>query len=454
MAHTPAHPRYSKTPSEVILSPFVRFAQQEASGAILLLVCTVAALVIANSAWGYWYEAMWHTEVTVSLGRFAVSESRHHWINDGFMTIFFFLVGLEIKREVLTGELASLRQAAFPFIAALGGGIFPALIYIALNHGGAGAHGWGIPMATDIAFALGVLALLGRRIPIALKIFVAALAIADDIFAVLIIAFFYTAQISFVRLGLGMAGIVLSLLANWAGVRKPIVYALIGVFVWVVVLNSGVHATIAGVLLAFTIPASIRVDRLAFLRSARSFLAEIEKTPTGSSAETSAAHALQKECELIQSPLQLVEHSLQPWVAFLIMPLFALANAGVHLLGGASTRFWTPEAFGVIFGLLVGKPLGIFLFAWLAAKSRVAVRPTAVSWNQIFSAGCLCGIGFTMSLFIATLAFESGARVDSAKLGILVASLASGIIGGLLLLRGAADANSGRPRSVPAVDLR
>jgi Na+:H+ antiporter, NhaA family len=443
MAPAPAPSRHPRTASEVLISPFVRFAQQEASGAILLLACTVAALVIANSAWGYLYEAMWHTEVIVRLGRFAVSESRHHWINDGLMTIFFFLVGLEIKREVLSGELSSLRQAAFPFIAALGGSIFPAVIYIMLNYGGEGARGWGIPMATDIAFALGVLALLGRRVPIALKIFVAALAIADDIFAVLIIAFFYTAQISYVRLGLGLAGITLSLLANWAGVRKPLLYALIGIFVWVVVLNSGVHATIAGVLLAFTIPASIRVDRPAFLRSARSLLEDIERAPANSPAETGAVHALQAECELIQSPLQRVEHRLQPWVAFLIMPLFALANAGVHLLGDSFSRSWSREALGVIIGLLVGKPLGIFLFAWLSAKWRVATRPAGVSWNQIFAAGCLCGIGFTMSLFVATLAFESGPHVDSAKIGILMASLASGIIGGMLLLRGSGKANNG-----------
>jgi Na+:H+ antiporter, NhaA family len=422
-----------RPPIDVITSPFTRFARMEAAGGILLLVATAAALLLANSSWEHGYHEVWHTQVMVSLGSLSISESRHEWVNDGLMSVFFFLVGLEIKRELLIGELSTVRQAAFPFIAALGGSIFPALIYVGLNKGGLGANGWGIPMATDIAFALGVLALLGSRVPVGLKVFVAALAIVDDIFGVLVIALFYTSHISLLALGLGFAGVAVSFAANWLGIRNPAVYAVIGVCVWFAVLNSGVHATIAGILLAFTIPARNSLDKTEFLRKSRWLLDQFETHDLNSAQAHHAIHTLEQQCEMIESPLHRIEHWLQPWVSFLIMPTFAFANAGVHVLGKLGTAVAHPVTLGVLFGLLLGKPLGITLFAWLASLTGWAARPESVSWRQIFGASWLCGIGFTMSLFIASLALGDGELLDMAKIGTLAASIAAGGVGSLLL---------------------
>jgi Na+:H+ antiporter, NhaA family len=426
-------PSSSRPPIDVITSPFVRFARMEAAGGILLLLATAAALAWANSPWDHSYYQIWHTRVTVTLGRVSLSESRHEWVNDGLMSIFFFLVGLEIKRELLIGELSSFKQAAFPFTAALGGSIVPALIYVAINKGGVGANGWGIPMATDIAFALGVLALLGNRVPVTLKVFVAALAIVDDIFGVLVIALFYTQHISFVALSLGFAGVAISFGANWLGVRSPVIYALIGVGVWFAVLNSGVHATIAGILLAFTIPARNSTDKAEFLRKSRWLLDEFETHDPNSAQAHHAIHLLEQQCEMIESPLHRIEHSLQPWVSFVIMPIFAFANAGVHVLGALGAAVTHPIALGVLFGLLLGKPLGITLFAWIAAATKLATRPASVSWGQIFGSAWLCGIGFTMSLFIASLALGDGDLLDMSKIGTLAASIGAGCIGSVLL---------------------
>jgi NhaA family Na+:H+ antiporter len=421
-------------PIEVITSPFVRFARMEAAGGILLLVSTFAALVWANSPWEQSYHAIWSTQVDVGFGRFFLSETRHQWINDGLMSVFFFLVGLEIKREVLIGELSTLKQAAFPLIAAVGGTIVPALIYLSLNHGGIAHKGWGIPMATDIAFALGVLALLGDRVPVSLKIFVTALAIVDDIIAVLVIALFYTAQIHFLSLAAGLAGVAVSFGLNLLGVRKPAVYAFLGLCVWGAVLKSGVHATVAGVMFAFTIPARTYIDRAHFLKQGRWLFDRFETARPDSFEEQAAIHTLETQCELIQSPLHRIERSLQPWVAFVVMPVFAFSNAGVHVLGKVAAAATNPISLGVALGLFVGKPIGISLFAWLAAKAKVATQPNAVSWAQIFGGSWLCGIGFTMSLFIATLAFGEGALLDLSKIGTLAASVAAATCGSLFLL--------------------
>jgi len=426
-----------KTHLELLTAPFRRFAQMEAAGGILLLISATAALAWANSPWRQGYETLWHSPLTIAFGRFQLSETRYEWINDGLMSIFFFLVGLEIKREVLMGELSRLKQAAFPFIAALGGCIMPALIYFLITRASGTQRGWGIPMATDIAFALGVLALLGDRFPATLKVFVATLAIVDDIFAVLVIALFYTEHISFASLGIAAAGLAVSALANWQGVRQPAVYAVISVFVWLAVLDSGVHATIAGVLLAFTIPARTFIDRPEFLKRSRSLLSQMESAEEHSAEEHDAVHALELQCELVQSPLHRIEHRLQPWVGLLIMPLFALANAGVYVIGNIRTAVAQPVTLGVVLGLLIGKPLGVTLLAWLAAKSRLASPPAGVAWKQIFGASWLCGIGFTMSLFIATLAFGEGSLLDVAKIGILSASTLAGVAG-LMMLRRAA----------------
>jgi NhaA family Na+:H+ antiporter len=406
----------------------------EAAGGILLLVSTFAALVWANSPWEQSYHAIWSTQVDVGFGRFFLSETRHQWINDGLMSVFFFLVGLEIKREVLIGELSTLKQAAFPLIAAVGGTIVPALVYISLNHGSIAHKGWGIPMATDIAFALGVLALLGDRVPVSLKIFVTALAIVDDIIAVLVIALFYTAQIHFLSLAAGLAGVALSFGLNLLGVRKPAVYAFLGLCVWGAVLKSGVHATVAGVMFAFTIPARTYIDRAHFLKQGRWLFDRFETARPDSFEEQAAIHTLETQCELIQSPLHRIERSLQPWVAFVVMPVFAFSNAGVHVLGKVAAAATNPISLGVALGLFVGKPIGISLFAWLAAKAKVATQPNAVSWAQIFGGSWLCGIGFTMSLFIATLAFGEGALLDLSKIGTLAASVAAATCGSLFLL--------------------
>jgi Na+:H+ antiporter, NhaA family len=423
-------------PIDTLTSPFSRFAKMEAAGGILLLASTIAALVWANSRWEQTYHAIWNLQVVVGFGRFSLSESRHEWINDGLMSIFFFLVGLEIKREILIGELSSFRQAAFPFIAALGGTIVPALIYVLITHGRTGQKGWGIPMATDIAFALGVLVLLGNRVPSSLKIFVTALAIVDDIIAVLVIAIFYTAQIHFASLAVGLFLVALSFGANLLGIRKPAVYALIGICVWFAVLKSGVHATVAGVLLAFTIPARTYLDRDHFVNRSRRLLDRFEAARPNSAEAHAAIHSLETQCELIESPLHRIEHTLQPWVSFLIMPVFAFANAGVRILGNALAAATHPVSLAVALGLFFGKPLGIWLFARLSAAIGLATPPAEVSWGRVFGASWLCGIGFTMSLFIATLAFGEGTLLTMSKIGTLAASLGAGVCGSVFLIRG------------------
>ena len=423
-------------PIELLTSVFLRFAKLEAAGGILLLVSTIVALVWANSPWSQTYYELWNTQVSIGFGRFSLSETRLEWINDGLMSIFFFLVGLEIKREVLIGELSSVRQAAFPFVAALGGTIVPALIYVLVTHGNSDAQkGWGIPMATDIAFALGVLSLLGRRVPVSLKIFVTALAIVDDIIAVLVIALFYTDKIAVFSLVVALAGVALCFGANLLGVRKPMFYTAIGIFVWWAVLKSGVHATVAGVLLSFTIPVRTYVDRDLFLERGRRVLDQFEGASPNSAEALAAVRTLEEQCELVQSPLHRIEHNLHPWVSFLVMPLFAFANAGVGILGNILPALRHPASMGVALGLFIGKPLGIWMFAWLSVKTRLAKLPSELSWGNIFGAGSLCGIGFTMALFIATLAFGEGALLDMSKIGILGASLLAGICGSGLLLR-------------------
>jgi Na+:H+ antiporter, NhaA family len=416
----------------------------EASSGLVLLAATLAALIWANSPWEHLYHSIWSADVVVGFGQFVLSESRHQWINDGLMSIFFFLVGLEIKREVVIGELSSLRKAAFPIIAAVGGAVIPALLYMLVNHGGEGHNGWGIPMATDIAFALGVLALLGNRVPVSLKVFVTALAIVDDIIAVLVIAIFFTARIDVFSLAIGLAGVAVSFGANLLGIRKPAFYAVIGILVWCAVLKSGVHATVAGVLLAFTIPTRTYVDRDLFLERGRWLLDQFEAALPNSTAAHSAIHSMETQCEMVESPLHRIEHSLQVWVSFLIMPLFAFANAGVRLLGKGAAAAAHPVTLGVALGLFVGKPVGIWLFAWMAAKTGVAAPPADLSWGSILGAAWLGGIGFTMSLFIGGLAFGDGVLLDMSKIGTLTASLAAGIGGCVILLYLARPKLSGR----------
>jgi len=394
------------TPIGRLVRPFQEFASQEASGGILLISCTVVALIWANSPWSGTYFHLWHAKL--------LSQPLHFWINDGLMALFFLLVGLEIKREILVGELASFQRAVLPIAAALGGMIVPAAFYLLFNHGGPGAAGWGIAMATDIAFALGVLALLGDRVPTSLKVFLAALAIADDIGAVLVIAFFYTAQISWLSLGVATLFFTALVAANRTGARHPSVYAVLGVGLWLAFWQSGIHATVAGVLLAVTIPA--------------------------------------RQSEANKESLMLrFEHGLLPWNKWLIMPVFALANAGVILGADAARSLTNPISLGVICGLVFGKPIGIVLFSWLATRSRLAAMLDGVSWRQVIGVGMLGGIGFTMSFFIANLAFGDSPALETAKVAILVASIASALAGVVVLVKGgqrsrlAAAVNSVRP---------
>ena len=426
--------RTSKLPIEVLISPFVNFAKIEAASGILLVVSTIAALVWANSPWAESYRAFWDTPVSMGFGHLALTETRVEWINDGLMPIFFFLVGLEIKREVLIGELSSVRQAAFPLIAALGGAIVPVLLYLSVAHGSEVQHGWAVPMATDIAFVIGALAILGSRVPASLKIFVTALAIADDLLAVLVIALFYTDQIHARSLALGLAGIALCLAANLLGVRRPLIYAVIGIFVWYSVLKSGVHATVAGVLLAFTIPTRTYIDRDLFLKSSRWLIDRFEAAPRDSWEARSAIHMIDTHLQLVESPLHRIERSLHPWVSFAILPVFAFANVGVPIVGKVAAAARHPVSLGIALGLFIGKPIGVWFFAWLSVKLRLASAPQDLSWGALFGAAWLCGIGFTMSLFIATLAFNDVLLLNMSKIGVLVASLASGVCASLFLV--------------------
>jgi NhaA family Na+:H+ antiporter len=427
--------------------PFQYFADKASSGGILLIAAAIVALVWANSPWGQSYTGFWGTELSVSLGPFSIEEDLTHWINDGLMAVFFLVVGLEIKREILVGELSSPRRAALPLAAAIGGAVLPALIYVAINFGTEGVSGWGIPMATDIAFALGVLALLGRRAPLGLKVFLTALAIVDDILAVVVIALFYTSDVSWGALGVGAVFLVALVAANLGGVGKPLPYALLGIGLWLCFLESGVHATIAGVLLAMTVPASSFIDTGTFLKRSRSLLDRFEQAEERGDSVLSnderqgALHALNRANEDVEPPLQELEHALHPWVVFAVMPLFALANAGVVLGEDFAATLLNPVSLGILAGLLLGKQFGITLFAWLAIKSGLSELPEGMTWRHIYGAGWLGGIGFTMSLFISDLAFTDGPLLDVAKLGILAASLVAGV-GGWLILRGASSLRS------------
>ncbi len=422
---------------QTLLQPFQSFFKTEAAGGVLLLAAAVVALAWANSPLADSYDALWGTYVTVGAGAFEISKPLLLWVNDGLMAIFFFVVGLEIKREVLAGELASPRKAALAIAAALGGMVVPALLYTLVTTG-ARADGWGIPMATDIAFALGVLALLGSRAPLALKVFLTAVAIVDDLGAVLVIALFYTAELNVTALlvSVGLVGVLV--VVNRLGIQRPAVYGIIGVAVWVAMLKSGVHATVAGVLVALTIPATRRIDEVEFSERVASLLARFREGIAGSPTTPSpgqmaAVHSLEVACEHVETPLQRLEHRLHGLVAFVIMPVFALANAGVALGADVGALVGDAVALGVALGLVVGKPVGVVLLAFGSVKLGIAALPTGVTWRHVVGVSLLTGIGFTMSIFIATLAFGSGPLLDSAKVGILGASVISGLLGAAVL---------------------
>jgi len=419
----------------VLSNTFNDFFHSSTSGGIVLLVCTAIALLWANSPWSKSYFSLWEEHFSIGVGSVALSKTLLHWINDGLMVIFFFFVGLEIKREILVGELSSFKKAMLPIIAAVGGMIGPALIYLAFNPGGSEfSHGWGIPMATDIAFALGILALLGDKIPPGLKIFLAALAIADDMGAVLVIALFYTSELSLLMLAIGAGFIVLLLLANKFNVRSTAVYTILGIGLWFCFLKSGIHATIAGVLLAMTIPVRKKINTEHFITETTEAIHQLKQNEDPKS-ENELIHKVASLSEEVQSPLHRFEHALHPFIAFLIMPIFAIANAGVKIEGNILAALTSPVGLGVVLGLIIGKQIGIFSFVWIAVKSKIATLPQNVSWGMIYGTTWLCAIGFTMALFIASLAFTTSEPLIISKIAILFASSLSAIVGLIVLSR-------------------
>lgn len=422
------------TPIERLARPFTIFAQHKAAGAGVLLATALIALVWANSPWGDSYRALLDAKVSVGAGPLELSKPLLLWINDALMAFFFFVVGLEIKREVLAGELSTLRKASLPLAGAIGGMLVPAGLYALLNLGGRGAHGWGIPMATDIAFALGILALLGARVPLGLKVFLTALAIADDLGGIVVIAAFYTERIALPSLGIGGLLLLVSCGANRAGVRSPVAYFLLGSLTWLAFLKSGVHATLASVLMAMTIPARTRIDGELFLRRMQGLLdrfrsSEVTTQRLLSTEQQNVLHHMDETLGHASAPLQQLEHALMPLVTFVVLPVFALANAGVDLSGGVGTVVRDPVFLGIVIGLFIGKQVGVTGGAWLAVRLGVADLPSGVSWRHVYGAAILSGIGFTMSLFISGLAFMDPELRQAAKLGILVASLASTVVG-------------------------
>lgn len=374
------------------------FIKLESAAGIVLFVFAILAVIADNSPWHTYYSALQNLPIVFSVGMLGVSSTLIHWVNDGLMALFFFLVSLEIKREIIAGELNSLKKLALPGFAALGGMLVPALIYIACNwHHAMNLYGWAIPTATDIAFALGVLSLLGSRIPTSLKIFLTALAILDDLGAIIIIAIFYTHDLSFIFLGLAFACILLLFILNFMQIGNITIYLLVGIVLWFCVLKSGVHATLAGVALGMAIP-------------------------------------LQDSNNRQISPLMIIEKALHPWVAFLVLPIFAFFNAGVSFAGVRLETFSEPIPLGIALGLFLGKQCGVFGAAWLAVKTKLAHLPADVDWLWIYGISLVCGIGFTMSLFIGTLAFNDAETAVFVRLGVILSSIVSGLVGYMVLL--------------------
>jgi len=413
-----------------LVRPFSEFIQTESASGVILLISSGLALVLANLDEGIaaYFPAIWESTLTVSVNAFSLSKTLSHWINDGLMALFFLIVGLEIKREMLEGELSSVQKAALPLVCALGGMVVPAGLFGLLNAGTATAGGWGIPMATDIAFALAVVLLLGDRVPPTLKVFLTALAIVDDLGAVLVIAFFYTSSLDMTYLYAAAGVLAVLLVLNRLRVRVLPVYLLLGLGLWYATLKSGVHATLAGVLLAMAIP-----FRIPYSREQVSQLIDDRLLVINESAAAGAVHPRDISEELedlnntISSPAQRLENQLHGPVAFVVIPLFAFCNTSLLIDPAGLDQLGSPLALGILAGLVAGKPLGILLFAWLAVRAGVATLPTGVSWRQLAGVSMLAGIGFTMSIFITLLAFPTDpAAQTTAKLAILLASLLAG----------------------------
>ena len=419
-----------------VSTPFEHFLHAQTTTGIILMFMTVLALILANTPLTESYSHFFHTKVDLTIGSWALSNTIHHWINDGLMAIFFFIIGLEIKREILVGELSDIKVAILPIFAAIGGMIFPALIYLGINSSEVGVVGWGIPMATDIAFAISALVLLGKRVPTALVTFLVALAIVDDLGAVLVIAIFYTEQINF--LPLGLSGIMFLVLVsfNRFGIHMILPYFIVGLFMWFFMLESGVHATIAGVIAALTIPSKPKSAPIEFTYDTRKVLDEYDKYPVATDhmmheKQKAILNNIKDKINAVGTPSARLEHDLHLPVALIIIPLFALANAGITIdFSSIATIIVEPISLGIISGLIFGKVIGIFGVSWLAIKLKIASLPQGSTMSQIFGVSFLGGIGFTMSIFVADLAFLGNANlIFQAKVGILVASLFAGFFG-------------------------
>jgi len=392
------------------------------------------AIVWVNSPWGDSYHHIWDNKLSVGFSNLIFNQPLHVWINDGLMAIFFFVIGLELKREFMAGELSTFKKAFLPMMAALGGMVVPGLIYFMINKGLESEHGWGIPMATDIAFALALLSMAGNHIPGSVKVFLSALAVADDLGAVLVIAFFYTAHIAFFPLIIAGVLLVILMMGNLLGIRGILFYLIIGTAVWAGFLFSGVHATIAGVLVAFTMPARTKIDETEYVGNVRKYITDFEKAiPQDGSLTTSEQHhtieKIKKLSTDAETPLQKVEYALHPWVAFVIMPLFALSNSGMHIGNDFFSSLVNPVSIGVTVGLLAGKLAGVFTFTWLMVRFKFSSLPDKATWSHILGVALLAGVGFTMSLFVTGLAFSNPQFVDQSKYGILVASIIAGTSG-------------------------
>ena len=416
-------------PGPTFIRPLVDFLHTEAAGGIVLMAATLAALIWANSPWDAGYTALWDTHLAIGLGDHVLDLDLRAWVSEGLMALFFLVVGLEIKRELVEGELSDPSQAALPVVAALGGMAVPAAIYLALNAGGDGASGWGIPMATDIAMAVGVLSLLGSRVAPSLKLFLLALAIVDDIGAVLVIAVAYTRDIDPASLAVAAGVVALIASMRMAGVRARVAYVVAGVALWLALHGSGLHATLAGVVLGLLTPT--RPARQPELIDA----AALTDVSSVTAARETAALAREAVSEV-----EWLEHSLHPWTGFVVVPLFALANAGIVINGDTvHDAVSSPVAAGVVAGLVVGKPLGITAAAWLAVRLRLARLPSGTTWAALVPVACLAGIGFTVSILVAGLAFDDPAKVEVAKLAILSASALAAVAGSTLVVLGARD---------------
>ncbi len=445
-----------------LLLPIKGFIEKQTSVGLLLIFSAILAMIVANSPLAEQYHAFWKQYIHIGFNDSVLSKNLLHWINDGLMSIFFFMVGLELKREIIQGELSTFRGAVLPVAAAIGGMLFPALIYYFFTAGSSAVSGWGIPMATDIAFALGLLYLLGDKVPLSLKVFLTALAIVDDLGAVLVIALFYTADISMDNLAMGGFFLLVLFTANYVGIRNTIFYAIVGIGgLWMAVMLSGVHATIAAVIAAFAIPSTKKINAPLFLRKVKFLSYQIKKqlklqrTREDKDDEFDEEEDRDKITNMIEKfssltvdatpPLQRLEHALHPLVSFVILPLFAFANAGVTLTSQSFAFLQSPVTIGVVSGLILGKFLGVVLFTRLMVFLKISQLPKGVAWKHVYGVGILAGIGFTMSFFITELAFTNEDFRIQAKMGILVASLVAGLTGYFYLWL-----ISKKPKKVPA----